>query len=650
MLQWLQRTCFTNLEKESQKNRLLLFLMLPLLLLAEIDILVNVPFLHPTNLMFLSAYFALYGVCFLLQLHPVFEKAFKYAAVGGMVVFSMFQIWLFNDYPIIYQIVYINLALAMIYLNGYLIMFIGLATAAFTAIGFLFWKDVFFPYIDISLANIPIILVLQATVVLWGAAKIGVTFRDYISNNVKMKLLLEQNEQQLLLIQERNYALEQYAKQVEKLAVLEERTRIAREMHDTMGHTLTSIIAGLEVLKHGAGLPLPAEQKRMESLLHTARKGLEEVRNHVHSADVQAEDELLDTTLRQLTEELSTNANVRVGLLTTGEPYELYPQQRFALLRCAQEALTNAVRHGGADAVRVELAYQADHVRLRIEDNGKGADDLTYGFGLQAMKSRAEALQGTLQVSSGISRGVTVECVIPAAAVPKSEPIRVLLAEDQMLIAESFSILLGMEDGIKVLGIAPDGEKAVNYCEQHTPDVILMDIGMPNMNGIEATRMIKQRWPSVKVILLTTFQDVDHASQAIMYGAEAYLLKSVHPKHLSETIRIVHAGGTLIPLETARMLLEGRQAAAAQAGEAHAENNVPPPASQPLVLSGAEKLSEREMEILHYLSEGFKYREIAEKMHYSEGTVKNYVSAIYSKLNVENRLQAIRKVQQLKGD
>jgi methyl-accepting chemotaxis protein len=166
MIQWLIRHCFTNLELESQKNRLLLFMLVPLF--AELDITINAPFTDPANLQFILYYLILFACSLMLIFFPATEKAYKYIVISGMLIFSMYELWLFQDYPVIYQIMYINLGLALIYLNGYLIMYTGIATAVLTAVGFLFWQNVFFPNIDEMMINVPIILILQVTVVLWG--------------------------------------------------------------------------------------------------------------------------------------------------------------------------------------------------------------------------------------------------------------------------------------------------------------------------------------------------------------------------------------------------------------------------------------------------------------------------------------------------
>ncbi|USK70488.1 response regulator [Peribacillus asahii] len=126
------------------------------------------------------------------------------------------------------------------------------------------------------------------------------------------------------------------------------------------------------------------------------------------------------------------------------------------------------------------------------------------------------------------------------------EDIKVLIADDQELIRESLSIVLNMEEQLTVVGLAQDGEEAVRLCEKLVPDVVLMDINMPNMDGVSATKLIKDAWPHIRVIILTSYKDVDYVITALANGAEGYLLKSLHPRSLASSIRLVHSGGTLI--------------------------------------------------------------------------------------------------------
>lgn len=202
--------------------------------------------------------------------------------------------------------------------------------------------------------------------------------------------------------------------------------------------------------------------------------------------------------------------------------------------------------------------------------------------------------------------------------------IKVLLADDQELILESLHIVLSMEEDLEIVGLAKNGEEAIKGCEQFQPDIVLMDINMPIMDGVAATALIKERIPAIKVIMLTSYREVEYVLAALSHGAEGYLLKAIHPRDLAAGIRVVHAGGTLITQEMASKMIKSM-------------NNTSS------TKSNEYGLSTREIEVLHKLALGLRNQDIAEALFLSEGTIKNYISTIYSKLNVSGRREAARK-------
>jgi len=197
--------------------------------------------------------------------------------------------------------------------------------------------------------------------------------------------------------------------------------------------------------------------------------------------------------------------------------------------------------------------------------------------------------------------------------------IRILLAEDQTLMRQGLKTLLELEPGLRVVGEAADGRSAVDLTLELRPDVVLMDVQMPRLNGVEATAAICRAWPEAKVIILTTFDRDDYVFQGVRAGALGYLLKDLPAQKLYETIRRVHAGEVFIQPEIASRTLR----AALHPGD-----------------DLVEPLSERENEVLIMLAQGVPNKEIADRLHIAEGTVKNHVSNILGKLQVQNRTQA----------
>lgn len=209
----------------------------------------------------------------------------------------------------------------------------------------------------------------------------------------------------------------------------------------------------------------------------------------------------------------------------------------------------------------------------------------------------------------------------PAIAVdtPMPDLIKILLVEDQTLMRQGLKTILDLEPGLRVIGDASDGESGVQLALEMRPDVILMDVQMPRLNGVDATAQLCRQWPEAKVIILTTFDRDDYVYQGVRAGALGYLLKDAPANRLIETIRRVHAGEVFIQPEIAsRALREMMRPTAAT----------------------TEPLSEREREVLLLLAQGASNKYMAEKLFITEGTVKNHVSNILAKLQAENRTQA----------
>jgi DNA-binding NarL/FixJ family response regulator len=199
------------------------------------------------------------------------------------------------------------------------------------------------------------------------------------------------------------------------------------------------------------------------------------------------------------------------------------------------------------------------------------------------------------------------------------EPIRILLVEDQTLMRQGLKTILDLEPGLQVVGEATEGEAGIRRALDLRPDVILMDVQMPGMDGIEAIAAICAVWPEARIIILTTFARDEYVFQGVRAGAVGFLLKDAPADSLIQTIRHVHAGEVFIQPEIASRLLR----------------ELITPQDLPI-----EPLSEREREVLVLVAQGHSNREIAERLVLAEGTVKNHVSNILGKLQAENRTQA----------
>jgi len=215
-----------------------------------------------------------------------------------------------------------------------------------------------------------------------------------------------------------------------------------------------------------------------------------------------------------------------------------------------------------------------------------------------------------------------------------TDPVRLLLVDDQRLMREGLRTLLEMEPNLNVAGEAMNGQEGLDAYATLLPDVVLMDVRMPVMDGVEATRQLKARWPAARVIILTTFDDDEYVFEGLRAGAAGYLLKDVSIQELADAIHAVMAGGVLIEPSVARKVVAEFARMTAPA----------PKPSQNL----DEPLSEREIEILRLLAQGMTNREIAQRIYLAEGTVKNYVTNILAKIGARDRTQAALRAQELR--
>ncbi|MCD8309410.1 MAG: response regulator transcription factor [Clostridia bacterium] len=210
--------------------------------------------------------------------------------------------------------------------------------------------------------------------------------------------------------------------------------------------------------------------------------------------------------------------------------------------------------------------------------------------------------------------------------------IKVMLADDQKILAEGIKSVLESSDEIEVCGIAYDGAEAVDMAAKLKPDVILMDVRMPEMNGVAATKHIKEILPDTKIIILTTFDDSDYILSGINNGASGYLLKDIGSTALIDSIKNAYAGDTILPAKIAKKITDAAMLVSSD---------------RQIKLKKAYGLSDREVDVALMLADGFTNRQIASAIKLSDGTARNYISSIYLKLGVNNRAGAISKIKEL---
>jgi DNA-binding NarL/FixJ family response regulator len=205
--------------------------------------------------------------------------------------------------------------------------------------------------------------------------------------------------------------------------------------------------------------------------------------------------------------------------------------------------------------------------------------------------------------------------------------IKVLICDDQAIVCEGLQVILESSPEITVVGIAHDGAEALEQIPQVQPDLVLMDLKMPGMNGIHATREIRTHYPQTRVLVLTTYDADEWVFDAIRSGASGYLLKNTGPQDLINAIKGTIDGKTHVDPDIAGKLFHHVNLAEGATQSQHAHD-------------GMQPLSDREIEVLQLIAKGLSNRQISEQLFLSEGTVRNYVSSIFSKLNVSDRTQA----------
>jgi NarL family two-component system response regulator LiaR len=201
----------------------------------------------------------------------------------------------------------------------------------------------------------------------------------------------------------------------------------------------------------------------------------------------------------------------------------------------------------------------------------------------------------------------------------KNSQIKVIIVDDHAMVRAGLATFLEVSDSLTLVGEAQNGQEAIELCERFEPDVVLMDLVMPDMDGVVATRIIRKRWPATQVIVLTSFQEGEQVQEALQAGAISYLLKNVNMEDLTDAIQAAHHGHSILAQEAV-----------------HALVGTPP--APPVPEFG---LTPREYEVLALLVEGLSNPEISEKLYISIGTTRTHVSNIFSKMDVTNRAEAI---------
>lgn len=410
-----------------------------------------------------------------------------------------------------------------------------------------------------------------------------------------------------------------------------ERQRIARDLHDSTVQSLTSLthktelcLKLMDVDPIRCRLELTSQGKILKDIIN-------ELRNMIYNLRPMSFDDIgFNITVERALDKLRNSNNIRCNFKISGDEYMVDSLVSLTLLRVIQEACSNSIKHGHAKEINVSLKYEPKSLTLTIKDDGDGFDtsaipeftrDDNSGFGLSMMKERIYLLSGKISISSRPGEGCIVKVIIPVNKEDYIMAINIMITDDHSMIREGLKNLLELDGDIKVIAEAENGEECLDKLKTFRPDVLLLDINMPKMNGLEVLKALKDRKSKVKVLVLTGHNETEYLVKAVDIGINGYVLKDSESAELKKAIFTIADGETyiqpsLIPALNSKMIQKNEDELKIDA------------------------LTKREMEVLKEMSVGKFNRDIAKEMKISERTVKNHISSIFKKLEVTDRTQA----------
>ena len=407
-------------------------------------------------------------------------------------------------------------------------------------------------------------------------------------------------------MQKANDELKSYAAISEKIAQDHERKRIARDIHDTVGHTLTGVAAGIDAIMVLIDINPEAAKTQLQKISTAVKQGIKEVRQVLNQMRPDAlKSYTLESALSKMLKEYSDISHIKIELNYGWGNANFQKTTENIIFRVIEETVTNSLRHGHATKIWIKCTSNNSSYILSMHNNGKSETHIKLGYGITQMRERLTIINGTVEFDG--KKGFT--------------------ADDQQLIRDSIKIILESNDDFSVTDTFANGKEALNSIEKNKPDVILMDVRMPVMDGTVCTKYVKEKYPDIKVIILTTFDDDDFIFSALKYGASGYLLKGGSPADLFTAIRTVAQGGAMINPDITEKVFR-LFSKMAQANYTISVND-----------QETKDFSKSEWCVIQQVGLGLSNKEISTKLFLSEGTVRNYISKILEKLNLRDRTQ-----------
>ena len=417
----------------------------------------------------------------------------------------------------------------------------------------------------------------------------------------------------------------------------DERARIARELHDGLAQNLYFLGLKLDYIRNQVQSEPEQAICELAALEQTVQTNIQEVRRAIFALRPLDLEELdFVPAIRQYLYDFGEQASLTMHLDIADESETLPAELEPIFFRLVQEGLTNIAKHAQARQVWVKLTIQPGQLAcLTIQDDGLGFNPQALptsgsNMGLRQMRERVAQFNGHFEVRSEPYRGTDLYIELPLTrkiAMGKSTkptPIRILIADDHTMVRQGLSQICGVEPDMQVVGQAVNGRAACALASSVQPDVVVMDINMPIMDGVQATRQLMAANPAIGVIILTTYRQDQYVFEAIKAGARAYLLKDVGSNELLQAIRTIAAGDALLdPPLAKKMISEFHQL------QAQFDPSTP-----------TTTLLEQELNILRLVAQGLSNSEIGQELNLSEKTIRNRLTIIFGKLHVNNRTQA----------
>ncbi len=435
-----------------------------------------------------------------------------------------------------------------------------------------------------------------------------------------------------MMAEEAGARQEEYQQLSGRLLILqeEERRRLALDLHDPIGQRLAVLTMNLDVIE-GTGEALGARARRaLAESRSLAEQCSREVRTFAYLLYPPLLDELgLPAAVRWFVEGFTKRSGIQVTM-HLDEIGRLPEPIETALFRVVQESLTNIHRHASTTTASIRLATTAGAVVLEIRDQGHGLGDqlrgqngtplsATLGVGIQGMRERIRQLSGTFDVEFTDS-GTTVRVSVPLNKGTSMKPVRILIADDHEVVRQGVRTVLEAQAGWIVCGEASTGREAVAKAVDLRPDIVILDVGMPELNGLEATRQIRRAMPA-KILILTVHESDQVVTEMLDAGADGYMLKTDAGRKLVDAIRAL--------LRDHEFFTERIRPAEPRHGKAAASGHSP-------------RLTPRQREILQLITEGKSNKEIGATLGITTKTAETHRTQIMAKLNLHSMSELVR--------